>query len=267
MGANVTIPHKVAALELADEASEAARAIGAANTLSFTGGRIAAENTDASGFLDSLPAPPAGSAPWCSAPGLGARGGLGPGHGGRPRFRSGTAPPRGPSAWRMSWARGASVGRRAHWRAGSFNLIVNTTTVGMGASGKGLRTSRACPSVPIRWARHTNWWTSPTGPPRRSSPGWRGRTAPRSSTGSRCWFARGPRRFASGRDRTPRSRRCAGPPEPDRNLEQAPRPPETSAGHGRGDRPQARGWPHRGRRRRAHRADAAAATRGCSSPT
>jgi shikimate dehydrogenase len=60
VGANVTVPHKVPALELADEASHAARAIGAANTLSFGGGRIAAENTDASGFLDALPAPPAG---------------------------------------------------------------------------------------------------------------------------------------------------------------------------------------------------------------
>ena len=35
-GANVTIPHKEAALELADEASDAAAEIGAANTLSFT---------------------------------------------------------------------------------------------------------------------------------------------------------------------------------------------------------------------------------------
>ena len=60
VGANVTVPHKVAALGLAGEASEAARAIGAANTLSFPGGRVAAENTDATGFLDSLPAPPAG---------------------------------------------------------------------------------------------------------------------------------------------------------------------------------------------------------------
>jgi shikimate dehydrogenase len=60
VGANVTVPHKVPALELADEASHAARAIGAANTLSFGGGRIAAENTDAAGFLAALPAPPAG---------------------------------------------------------------------------------------------------------------------------------------------------------------------------------------------------------------
>ena len=59
-GANVTVPHKLAALALADEASEAARAIGAANTLLFDGGSIRAENTDAPGLLASLPLDPAG---------------------------------------------------------------------------------------------------------------------------------------------------------------------------------------------------------------
>jgi shikimate dehydrogenase len=59
-GANVTIPHKEAALALADEASAAARAIGAANTLSFRGGRVSAENTDAPGLIAALPEPPAG---------------------------------------------------------------------------------------------------------------------------------------------------------------------------------------------------------------
>jgi shikimate dehydrogenase len=53
-GINVTIPHKEAALALADEASDAAQEIGAANTLTFEGGRILAENTDAPGFLDAL---------------------------------------------------------------------------------------------------------------------------------------------------------------------------------------------------------------------
>jgi shikimate dehydrogenase len=54
-GANVTIPHKLAALALADEASEAARAIGAANTLTFhAGGGIAAENTDAPGLIAAM---------------------------------------------------------------------------------------------------------------------------------------------------------------------------------------------------------------------
>jgi shikimate dehydrogenase len=59
-GVNVTIPHKEAALAAADEASRAAQEIGAANTLSFAGGRIRAENTDATGLLAALPAPSGG---------------------------------------------------------------------------------------------------------------------------------------------------------------------------------------------------------------
>jgi shikimate dehydrogenase len=53
-GVNVTIPHKHAALALADEASDAARAIGAANTLTFEAGAILADNTDAPGLLAAL---------------------------------------------------------------------------------------------------------------------------------------------------------------------------------------------------------------------
>ena len=54
-GANVTIPHKEAALAAADDATEAARAIGAANTLTFgEDGAIHADNTDAPGFLAAL---------------------------------------------------------------------------------------------------------------------------------------------------------------------------------------------------------------------
>jgi shikimate dehydrogenase len=59
-GANVTVPHKGAALALADELSETAREIGAANTLVFAGGEIRAENTDADGLLGALPTSPAG---------------------------------------------------------------------------------------------------------------------------------------------------------------------------------------------------------------
>jgi shikimate dehydrogenase len=57
-GANVTIPHKEAALALADDATEEARAIGAANTLTFADGRISADNTDAPGLLAALPGTP-----------------------------------------------------------------------------------------------------------------------------------------------------------------------------------------------------------------
>lgn len=58
-GVNVTIPHKHAALALADEATARASAIGAANTLSFEAGRIIADNTDAPGLIAALPFPAA----------------------------------------------------------------------------------------------------------------------------------------------------------------------------------------------------------------
>ncbi|HEX3432759.1 MAG TPA: shikimate dehydrogenase [Solirubrobacteraceae bacterium] len=61
VGANVTIPHKQAALALADSASDVARAVGAANTLTFAGdGEIAAENTDAPGLIAAIGEPLAG---------------------------------------------------------------------------------------------------------------------------------------------------------------------------------------------------------------
>jgi shikimate dehydrogenase len=61
-GANVTIPHKEAALALADEATPAAREIGAANTLTFRAdGAIHAANTDAPGLIAALPEPPQGA--------------------------------------------------------------------------------------------------------------------------------------------------------------------------------------------------------------
>jgi shikimate dehydrogenase len=61
-GANATIPHKEAALALADETTPSARAIGAANTLTFLpDGRIHADNTDAPGLIDALPFDPAGA--------------------------------------------------------------------------------------------------------------------------------------------------------------------------------------------------------------
>jgi shikimate dehydrogenase len=58
-GANVTMPHKAAALALADTATDHARAIGAANTLTFGEDGIAADNTDAPGLIGSLPWSPA----------------------------------------------------------------------------------------------------------------------------------------------------------------------------------------------------------------
>jgi shikimate dehydrogenase len=60
-GANVTIPHKEAALALATAPSDRARAIGAANTLVFeAGGEVVADNTDAPALIEALPFPAAG---------------------------------------------------------------------------------------------------------------------------------------------------------------------------------------------------------------
>jgi shikimate dehydrogenase len=57
-GVNVTIPHKEEALALATDASPAARAIGAANTLTFgPDDAVRADNTDAPGLLDALGEP------------------------------------------------------------------------------------------------------------------------------------------------------------------------------------------------------------------
>ena len=53
-GCNITIPHKEAALDMADSISDRAKAIGAANTLVFMGGKIHADNTDGIGFINNL---------------------------------------------------------------------------------------------------------------------------------------------------------------------------------------------------------------------
>jgi len=53
-GLNVTLPYKVLALQSADQSSEAARIIGAANLLTFKDGKTCADNTDVAGFLTAL---------------------------------------------------------------------------------------------------------------------------------------------------------------------------------------------------------------------
>ncbi len=55
VGANVTVPHKEAALRLADHVSDRASVIGAANTLVFReDGSIHADNTDGYGFMANI---------------------------------------------------------------------------------------------------------------------------------------------------------------------------------------------------------------------
>ena len=55
VGANVTIPHKEAVMEIADKVTDRAKLIGAANTLIFRkDGTIMADNTDGYGFITNL---------------------------------------------------------------------------------------------------------------------------------------------------------------------------------------------------------------------
>ena len=53
-GANVTIPHKLAAFDICDSVDETAHRAGAVNTLVFRDGRIGGSNTDGYGFLANL---------------------------------------------------------------------------------------------------------------------------------------------------------------------------------------------------------------------
>ena len=53
-GVNVTIPHKVAVMQLLDKLDPLAESIGAVNTIVNDGGILTGYNTDATGFLQTL---------------------------------------------------------------------------------------------------------------------------------------------------------------------------------------------------------------------
>ena len=53
-GLNVTIPHKQNVIEYLDELTPTAKAIGAVNTIYFRDGKLIGENTDAPGFITDL---------------------------------------------------------------------------------------------------------------------------------------------------------------------------------------------------------------------
>ena len=53
-GFNLTLPHKVLALDLCDEIDDVARAVGAVNTLVIDDGLVRGTNTDVFGFIENL---------------------------------------------------------------------------------------------------------------------------------------------------------------------------------------------------------------------
>ena len=122
---NVTIPHKLAAHDIADELSDAARAIGAVNTLTLhEDGRIAGDNTDAGGLLDAL-----GEAPPSTALVLGA--------GGAARAAIWVLAGAGThvTVWNRTPNRATALadklGVEAAKRPGPAELLVNATSVGL----------------------------------------------------------------------------------------------------------------------------------------
>jgi shikimate dehydrogenase len=129
VGANVTVPHKHAALALADRATERARAIGAANTLSFADGEIHADNTDAPGFLAALGQSPAGQRALVLGAGGSARAVV------WALVQAGAADV---AVWNRTPGRAselaAELGARAVTEAESADLLVNCTTAGLHAN-------------------------------------------------------------------------------------------------------------------------------------
>ena len=128
VGANVTVPHKVTALLLSDRRSEVAREIGAANTLSFVDGEVRADNTDAEGLMEALPGRPAGRRALV----------LGAGGAARAVVWGLTRAGADVAVWNRTPERAASLcaelgGRvEAEPAAGEYELVVNSTSVGMG---------------------------------------------------------------------------------------------------------------------------------------
>lgn len=53
-GFNVTVPHKQAIFDLCDQVDDAAKIIGAVNTVSIENGRLCGRNTDAYGFMQNI---------------------------------------------------------------------------------------------------------------------------------------------------------------------------------------------------------------------
>jgi shikimate dehydrogenase len=137
-GVNVTIPHKEAALAVADQPSDAARAIGAANTLTFEDGAIVADNTDAGGLTAALPLDPDGMSALL----------LGAGGAGRAAAWALREAGASVSVWNRTAGRAASLaddlGVEAVEAPREADIVVNATSIG-------LRPDDVIEDLPVAW--------------------------------------------------------------------------------------------------------------------
>ena len=144
-GVNVTVPHKLAALAVADSASETARAIGAANSLTFGRRGIAAENTDAIGITGAIGEPVAGMRALV----------LGAGGSGRAAVWALKGAGADLSIWNRTGATAealaAEFGVTAEQRVeiNAFDLILNATTLGLEQASDRPATSEDLKGLPF----------------------------------------------------------------------------------------------------------------------
>ncbi len=148
-GVNVTVPHKLAALAVADTASGAARAIGAANTLSFEDGAIAAANTDAEGITAAIGEPLEGRRALVLGGGGSARAAIW-------ALRNAGADV---SVWNRTAAKAESLAKEfgiaheqlatSNQQLGTFDLLLNATTIGLQQASTRAPTSADLKALPI----------------------------------------------------------------------------------------------------------------------
>ena len=188
-------------------ASDAARAIGAANTLTFEDGAIVADNTDAPGLLAALPEPPAGRTALV----------LGAGGAGRA------------AAWALTTAGAADVAiwNRTPERARALAAELGARAVERRRGGRnrgqlhvrrasrpGRHVQGASRRRPMTWVPEAWWSTWSTGPEGRNSSKQQEPGGPAWSTVWRSLSLRVLRRSSAGPAWRPPVRRCGRPPPP-----------------------------------------------------
>lgn len=143
-GASVTIPHKVPIMDLLDEVEPEARRIGAVNTIVNQGGRLVGFNSDSPGATGALLEKTAihgkrvaiigaGGAARAMAHGIG-------NHGGRFTIVN-RSEDRGR---RLADEMGGDFCPLADFKGGGFDILVNTTSVGMSPHTDRMPVSRDC---------------------------------------------------------------------------------------------------------------------------
>ena len=180
-GANVTMPHKQAAVALCDEVDEVAGRAGSVNTLVFTDGRVLGSSTDGDAVASQIEAQ------------------------GRRALVLGA----GGAALAVVEAlerAGAEVTVKSRREPGwpppseGYDVLVNATPV-----------KDYLLVVPRPGSRSSIWPISPTGPRQHSSPPPARPAASSSSTASTCSSFRAQHRSSAGQACPPRSSRCAPP--------------------------------------------------------